>query len=74
MRVLALLAVDQLHEQGPLDMELGHLVQRRRRKNDLGAKVQLWPFAARRHDEGIASVVLVEALDDGSPANARHAV
>lgn len=74
VRLLALLAVDHLHEQGPLHVHLGDLIQRRGREDDLGAKVQLWSLGARGHDERITSVVLVEALHDGLSAAASHVV
>jgi hypothetical protein len=74
MRVLSLLAVDQLHQQRPLNVELGHLVKGRGREDDLGSIVELRSFGSGCHDEGIASIVFVEALYDGSSSMASHVV
>ena len=72
MGVLALLAVDELHQQWPLDVELGDLVEGRGRQDDLGSEVEIRTLVSRGHDYGIASVVLVEALDDRAPAVPGH--
>lgn len=65
MGVHAFLAVDQLHQQRPLHVELGHLVERGRWQDDLGAKVELRPVVAGGHDDGVASVVFIESLHPG---------
>lgn len=73
VRVPALFSIDHFHQQRPLHMQLGHLVQCRGRKDDFGAVVELWSFGPGGHDDRIASVVLVEALNNWSPA-ASHVV
>jgi hypothetical protein len=68
------LAVDELHQQRPLHMKLGHLVERRGREKNLGTVVELWPLVAGSHDDGVASVVFVESLYNRSSAVTRHVV
>lgn len=74
MGVFALLAVDHFHQKRPLDVELRDLVQSRGWQDDLGAEVELRSLGAGSHDEGVASVVLVESLHDGPAAVAGHVV
>lgn len=62
--MLSLLAVYNLHQQRPLYVELRDLVERRGRQEDLGTIVEFGAFGARGHNHGVASVVLVETLDD----------
>lgn len=74
VRMLSLLPVDQLHQEWPLYVEFGHLVESRGRKDNLGTIVELWSFGTRGHDDGIASIVLVKSLYDGSTSMASHVV
>lgn len=74
MRMATFLAVDQLHEQWPLDVKLRDLVESRGRKKNLGAVVEFRSLVSRRHNDGITSVIFVESLDDRSACLAGHVV
>jgi hypothetical protein len=71
MSMLLCCTIYELQHDGPLHVQLGNLVERRRREEDLGAVVELWPLGTGGHDHGVTSVVLVESLYNRPPA-ARH--